>query len=72
MSLNLSRNSNLITNFGTSRTSQNDLGKISLYANDTTTSRNGTNVNQKQFTLGQFSNLGLLLIISLDTQQTTQ
>ena len=51
---------------------QLDFGEISFYTEHTATSRRRTNVDEEQFVLSELRDLGLLLVLSLDTEESTE
>lgn len=70
--LNSPTDGNLLSDLGTSRAGQAELGGISLDTHDLSTGSRRTNVNHENFVLSKLGNLGLLAIGGLDTEQTTK
>lgn len=72
MLLDSSTQGNLLTNLGTCRACELQLGDISLDTNDLGTSRSRSDVDHENFVLCQFGDLCLLAVCGLDTEQATE
>lgn len=72
MLLDSSTQGNLLTDLGTCRACELQLGHISLDTNDLGTSRSRSNVDHEDFVLCQFGDLGLLAVGGLDTEQAAK
>jgi len=72
MLLDSSTQGDLLTDLGTSRACELQLGDISLDTDDFGTSRSRSNVDHENFVLGQFGDLGLLAVCGLNTEQATE
>lgn len=72
MLLNSSTQSNLLSDLRASRTRQAQSRHVSLDAHDLGTSCCGSDIHHQHFVLGQLGNLGLLAILRLNTEQTSQ
>jgi hypothetical protein len=62
----------LLANLGTGRAGELKSGGIGLDGDNLGTSSGGTNVDHEDFVLCELSNLGLLAVGGLDTEQTTE
>jgi len=72
MLLDTARQCDLLANLGTSRRGELDLGKISLNAQDTTTCRGRSNVDEQKLILRELRDLCLLLVFRPDTEQSAE
>jgi len=68
MLVNTATQGDLLANLGTRRRSQENLCKIGFDAHNATASGRGADVNHQNLVLGEFLNLGLFFIISLDSE----
>jgi len=72
MLLDTARQCDLLANLGTSRRGELDLGKISLNAQDTTTCRGRSNVDEQKLIFRELRDLCLLLVFRPDTEQSAE
>lgn len=72
MLLDSAGKSDLLTDLGTGGAGELESGGIGLDGDDLGTGGGGTNVDHEDFVLCKLSNLGLLAVGGLDTEQTTE
>lgn len=72
MLVDTTRQRNLLTILGTSRSGELELSTISLDGDDLRTGGGGADVDHENFVLGELGDLCLLAVGSLDTEETAE
>ena len=72
MLLDTTRQCDLLANLSTSWRGELDLGKISLNAQDTTTCRGRSNVDEQKLIFREFRDLCLFFVFCSDTEQSAE